>query len=102
MFCSTNRLFKYNERVCLKLLFQSHFKVVLRRALSGSIGVTIKQSFHSEYEFHKELIVIDTISPQSPASLVDIKRDDILLSINDVNIDSLKQAVRLIKNGGEK
>ena len=78
------------------------FKAVLKRTLSGSIGVTIRQSFHSPYEGPKEIIVVDTISPQSPANLVDIKRGDILLSVNDVNIDSLKQAIRLIKNGGDK
>jgi len=77
-------------------------EVVLGRTLSGSIGVTIRQSSPTQYQFDKEIVVIDTISPQSPASMVDIRRGDIVLSINDIDIDSLKQAIRLMKNGGDK
>lgn len=81
----------------------SYPQIVLSKALSGSIGISIKSSLSpGNYEFQKEMIVVDTISPQSPASLVDIKRGDILLSVNDVDVESFKQAIRLLKNGGER
>eukprot|EP00112_Aurelia_sp_Birch-Aquarium-sp1_P023277 Seg687.8 transcript_id=Seg687.8/GoldUCD/mRNA.D3Y31 product="PDZ domain-containing protein 8" protein_id=Seg687.8/GoldUCD/D3Y31 len=77
-------------------------EVVLARTLSGSVGVSIKQSFTGQDEYQKELVTVDTISPQSPASMLDIKRGDVLLAVNEVDVESLKQAIRLIKNGGEK
>ena len=75
---------------------------MLARTFSGSVGVSIKQSFTGQDEYQKELVTVDTISPQSPASLLDIKRGDVLLAVNEVDVESLKQAIRLIKNGGEK
>ena len=75
---------------------------MLSRTLSGSIGISFKQSFEMEDGEQREIVVIDTISPQSPASQVDIQRGDILIAVNEVDVDSMKQAVRLIKNAGEK
>ena len=74
----------------------------MARTFSGSVGVSIKQSFTGQDEYQKELVTVDTISPQSPASMLDIKRGDVLLAVNEVDVESLKQAIRLIKNGGEK
>ena len=68
------------------------------RSHSGSIGVSFSRYFENDYE----IIIISTITPNSPASKVDIKRGDLLLSVNSVDVTSMKQAVRLIKNAGDK
>ena len=75
---------------------------MLPRTISGTVGISIKQSIQDQVEGQREVIIIDTISPKSPASTRDVQRGDVLLRINDVDVDSLKQAVRLIKNGGDK
>eukprot|EP00794_Sanderia_malayensis_P006959 gene6959-7744_t len=82
-------------------------EVVMTRTLNGSLGVRIKPSQKPDTEHqhtgeNRETIVIDTISPNSPASTLDIQRGDILLAINDVAVESMKQAIRLIKNNGDK
>lgn len=68
------------------------------RAKTGSIGVSFNRYFENDHE----IIMIKTITPMSPASAVDIQRGDLLISVNNVDITTMKQAVRLIKNAGDK
>lgn len=70
----------------------------MRRAEHESIGVSFNRYFENDHE----IIMIKTITPNSPASLVDIQGGDLLISVNNVDITTMKQAVRLIKNAGEK
>lgn len=53
-------------------------------------------------EEKREVIYIKTVNPNSPASQVDIQRGDILISVNNVDVTSIKQAGRLVKNAGNK
>ena len=77
-------------------------EVLICRSPSGAIGVSFYREFEVIDEDKHEIILIKTVSPNSPASKVDIQRGDILLSVNNVDIISMKQAARLVKNAGNK
>ncbi|XP_033124397.1 PDZ domain-containing protein 8-like [Anneissia japonica] len=47
-------------------------------------------------------VVIESIQTNSPASLTELKRGDVLLSINGIDVTSGKEAMKLIKNSKEK
>ena len=65
---------------------------------SGSLGVGFGAVKDRNQESDIEIISINTIFPNSPATQVDIQKGDILISINDVDITNMKQLKRLIKN----
>ena len=70
---------------------------------SGSLGVSFGAVKDRTTENDNiELITINTIFPNSPATQVDIQKGDILISVNDVDITNMKQVKRLIKNTGEQ
>ncbi|XP_057313553.1 PDZ domain-containing protein 8-like isoform X1 [Hydractinia symbiolongicarpus] len=77
-------------------------EVLICRALSGAIGISFDRGFEMVDEEKREVIYIKTVNPNSPASQVDIQRGDILISVNNVDVTSIKQAGRLVKNAGNK
>lgn len=77
-------------------------EVLICRSISGAIGVSFYREFELIDEDKHEIIAIKAVSPNSPASKSDIQKGDILLSVNNVDILSMKQAVRLVKNAGNK
>lgn len=77
-------------------------EVLICRSPSGAIGVSFYRDFETAEEDKHEILFIKTVSPNSPASKVNIQRGDILLSVNNVDVISMKQAARLVKNAGNK
>ncbi|GAB6027659.1 hypothetical protein CHUAL_001900 [Chamberlinius hualienensis] len=69
--------------------------VEIVRTSSQPVGLTFKQEFLLDK--YENCVLIDTVLPNSSASLVDIKRGDVLVAINGVRITSAKQAARLFK-----
>ena len=69
---------------------------------SGSLGVSFGAVKDRNNENDVEIITINNIFPNSPATQVDIQKGDILISINDVDINNMKQLKRLIKNTGDQ
>ena len=77
-------------------------EIHLERALNGILGVSFTQGYEGNTDDRQEIVVAETITPNSPASQAGIQRGDILLSVNNVDVESMKQAVRLIKNSGPR
>jgi len=77
-------------------------ELLIRRATSGIIGLSVCQDFEMIDEEKHELVRIESVKPNSPASQVDIQRGDILVSVNNVDIVTIKQALRLLKIAGKK
>ncbi|XP_047126500.1 PDZ domain-containing protein 8 isoform X1 [Hydra vulgaris] len=77
-------------------------EVLICRAPSGVIGISFFQEVETLDDEKIESVLIKTVTPNSPASHVDVQIGDILISVNNVDVVTMKQAVRLIKNAGNK
>ncbi|KAK3100757.1 hypothetical protein FSP39_024793 [Pinctada imbricata] len=67
---------------------------------SVSIGLTFRDGF--VLEKYDDMVIIDSIQADSPASQVDIRKGDILVSIGNTKVTNTKQAAKLFKNCGER
>ncbi|XP_077984594.1 PDZ domain-containing protein 8-like [Glandiceps talaboti] len=65
------------------------------------IGTLFKQEV-SAGEDVEELVVLETITPSSPASSTELKKGDVLVAIDGGKVTSVKTAAKLIKQAGEK
>ena len=72
------------------------------RAPSGIIGIMVYQNFEQIEEEKRELVLIESVKPNSPASQVDVQKGDILMSVNNVDVSTIKQAMRLLKRAEKK
>ena len=72
------------------------------RAPSGIIGIKVYQNFEQIEEEKRELVLIESVKPNSPASQVDVQKGDILMSVNNVDVSTIKQAMRLLKRAEKK
>ncbi|XP_071949432.1 PDZ domain-containing protein 8-like [Antedon mediterranea] len=68
------------------------YEVEIIKNNQKSIGVIFNTSTADESE-----VFIETIQPNTPASVTELKRGDILLSVNGKDVISSKNAVKLIK-----
>ena len=69
---------------------------IIRENNVVSFGLTLNKEI-SEDELGK-LIVIETVVPDSPATLAGIQTKDVLVAVDGQKIESLKQAAKLIKS----
>ena len=53
-------------------------------------------------ERYQACVLVDTVMPQSPASLADVRSGDIVLAIDGKRITSMAQAARFLKATGDK
>ncbi|XP_077206003.1 PDZ domain-containing protein 8 [Paroedura picta] len=65
-----------------------------------SVGLTLRQVHAKEGEAGH--VVIESVTPNSPAAAADLQRGDRLISIGGVKIASSIQVLKLIKQAGEK
>ncbi|XP_060097529.1 PDZ domain-containing protein 8 [Heteronotia binoei] len=65
-----------------------------------SVGLTLRQVHAKEGEAGH--VVIESVTPNSPAAAADLQRGDRLISIGGVKITSSIQVLKLIKQAGEK
>ncbi|CAH1777600.1 unnamed protein product [Owenia fusiformis] len=70
------------------------------RAQSPSIGIIFKDEF--VLDRYEEMVVVETVHPNSPAYMADIRKSDVLIAVNGTRISSLKQAAKSIKQAGDK
>lgn len=64
------------------------------------LGMLFKQEFIvGKYDY---CIVVETISPNSPAAVAGIKKNDIIISIGGTKVYDIKHAMKIFKNVGEK
>ena len=66
-----------------------------RESSDSSFGLTLSKE--TDKNDACKTIVIETIVPNSPASLAGFQKGDVLVSVNGQKIESLKQAAKFIK-----
>ena len=74
--------------------------VVTKNSTSQNLGLLFKQEFIVER--YQACVLVDTVMPQSPASLADVRSGDIVLAIDGKRITSMAQAARFLKATGDK
>ncbi|XP_074651149.1 PDZ domain-containing protein 8-like isoform X2 [Tubulanus polymorphus] len=70
------------------------------RGAAQSLGLVFKEEFLLDK--YEEVVMIETVTPYSPASDADIRKNDVLIAVNGVRVTSAKQAVKLMKSAGDK
>ncbi|EDO37885.1 predicted protein [Nematostella vectensis] len=79
-----------------RALWTSYEVEVTRETSSISYGMTlIKEYGNTEMD---KFIMVDVITPKSPADLAGLHKGDVLIAVDGQKIESLKQAAKLIKN----
>ncbi|XP_066911175.1 PDZ domain-containing protein 8-like [Clytia hemisphaerica] len=104
IYCSLSLdILPWKEDMPMKRSMWPVHEVLMSKMKSGSLGVSFGAVKDRNTESDNiELITINTIFPNSPATQVDIQKGDILISVNDVDITNMKQVKRLIKNTGDQ
>lgn len=67
---------------------------------SQQLGLIFRQEFISER--YQDCVVVEVVAPLSPAASADVRRGDILVSIDNKRITSLSQAARILKTAGDR
>lgn len=67
---------------------------------SSQLGIVFKQEFILGK--YKHCVMVETVIPNSPAYLADVRKNDILLAIDGKTVTSLNHAAKLLKNAGER
>ncbi|CAM1330040.1 PDZD8 (predicted) [Pycnogonum litorale] len=74
--------------------------VDITKSATHSIGILLKQEFILDKYDH--CVIVETITPNSPASNTDIKKNDVVISIGGVRVTTVDHAVKLFKHAGDK
>ncbi|PSN46043.1 hypothetical protein C0J52_07689 [Blattella germanica] len=74
--------------------------LVVAKHPSQQLGIVFKQEFIVER--YQACVIVDTVLPQSPASLADVQRGDIVIAVDGKRISSMAQAARIIKGTADK
>jgi C-terminal processing protease CtpA/Prc len=64
------------------------------------LGIVFKQEFIVER--YQACVLVETVQPQSPASVADVRHGDIVIAVDGKRITSMAQAARIIKGTGDK
>jgi C-terminal processing protease CtpA/Prc len=64
------------------------------------LGILFKQEFIAER--YQACVVVETVMPQSPAGVADLRCGDIVVAVDGKRITSMAQAARIIKGTGDK
>ncbi|XP_066999590.2 PDZ domain-containing protein 8 isoform X2 [Anabrus simplex] len=74
--------------------------LTITKTASQQLGIVFKQEFVAER--YQACVVVETVIPQSPAGIADVRKSDVLVAVDGKRVTSLSQAARLIKAAGEK
>ncbi|XP_071125870.1 PDZ domain-containing protein 8-like [Mytilus edulis] len=72
------------------------YEVKIIKGPAQSIGLTFKDDFMLEK--YEDVVVVDNVTPNSPASATDIRKGDVLVSVGMTRITSVKQAGKILRN----
>lgn len=74
--------------------------VEVNKLASQAIGIIFTQEYIPDKG--KQCVIIENVIPESPASLVDLHKKDVLISINGVKINSFNQTAKLLRQQNNK
>ncbi|GAB1604563.1 PDZ domain-containing protein 8-like [Argonauta hians] len=100
LFCTVSLSFAEMKGINIKRKTWMNIDIEITKGHNQPVGLLFKEGVLAEHE--EEVVMVDCIQPDSPAEKVDIKKNDILVSLGTTKITSVKQAVKLTKNAGER
>ncbi|XP_061183636.1 PDZ domain-containing protein 8-like [Saccostrea echinata] len=74
--------------------------VEIIKGSAESAGLSLKEDFLLDK--YEDVVVVDFVTPGSPADQSDIRKGDVLTFVNHVKVTNSKQAAKLFKNAGER
>ncbi|XP_070554395.1 PDZ domain-containing protein 8-like [Ptychodera flava] len=91
---------KRSSNKTMKIPYDTVEVEIQRSSQSQPLGTSFKQDIIGEDT--DELVILDSVTQNSPASSTDLKKGDVLVSIDGGKVTSVKQAAKLVKQAGEK
>ncbi|RMC11342.1 hypothetical protein DUI87_11461 [Hirundo rustica rustica] len=89
-----------STNICLKSFVAFWNKAELVKGNLQSVGLTLRLVQSKEEDAGH--VVIETVTPNSPAAAADLQRGDRLLAIGSVKITSTVQVLKLIRQAGDR
>ncbi|XP_062594613.1 PDZ domain-containing protein 8-like [Saccostrea cucullata] len=74
--------------------------VEIIKGSAESAGLSLKEDFLLDK--YEDAVLVDFVTPGSPADQSDIRKGDVLTFVNHVKVTTSKQAAKLFKNAGER
>ncbi|XP_064636736.1 PDZ domain-containing protein 8-like isoform X2 [Lineus longissimus] len=80
-------------------LWMTH-DIEILKGTTPSLGLLFKEEFLLDK--YEEVVIVEMVTPNSPASDADIRKNDVIVAVNGIRVTSIRQVVKLMKQGGDR